>query len=199
MGVVLAGLLGAAFVLNKAPAITALLNPPPPLVALEAKLERPIVLYVDGTVPEGFRDMLTALDHGTGALASGASPRTLVDLDVYVMVRADWAAFRALDGHDLASVIREQAAQKTDVNGISWFQTTLTPAQGDPRPLLVILANETGLRDVSGFCLALTLYDIARFAGNGPAFLSGAERFSARWKRCREENWTGVEDIETRG
>lgn len=193
-GAVAAGLAGSAFLLTRDRA-EAYFNPPPTLVALESTLDRPIVLYVDGQVPDTFRQSLDALDTGVGALDKGATPRRLVDLDSYVMVRKDWDAFRTLDNHDLAPVIRKQTETKTDLTSATWFEADLSASDGAQNKVLVVLATQAALDTLGPFCFAMTVHDLARFAHNGKAFQDANAREDARWKQCKAKGWTSVADM----
>lgn len=107
-----------------ASADTALLAP------LEVTLGRALVIHVDVDVSDGFTDSFQRLDAHTGAFDRQASPRTLMDVDVYVMVRDDWDVFRNIEGHDLGTAIRQRARDVTSGSDISYFQTQLTAQSG---------------------------------------------------------------------
>lgn len=191
IGVVMLGLFGAAFALNWRSAAPEA----PVLVALETTLERPLVIYADGTVPEGIRSTLVSLDVGTGALAGEAAPRTLIDLDTYVMVRDNWDAFRGLEGHDLSTLIHERTANKTDQDSLTWFDAMLTSPQGADRRVLVILATDQALANMGEFCFALTVYEMARFAQNGASFTKATTGPGSQWKQCSARGWRSVADL----
>jgi len=195
IGVILIGLLGAAFVLKQTPGLFAAKRPAPALTALEDALGRPFVLFVDGPVSPGFSRALAALDRSVGALADVPELRTLLDLDVYVMVRDDWDVFRSIRNHDLAALIRQRAQGQTADAAVTWFDTVLSgPGQAD-RNVLVILAARAGLSEFSDVCFALTIYDLARYSRNGAAFIDAADGPGTQWKQCRTEGWTSVDDI----
>lgn len=168
----------------------------PELQSLEQTLGRPIVLYIDGAVSPHIGAALLALDAPTGALATQAPVRTLMDLDVYVMLRDSWEDYRRLENHDFAPLIRQRAQGKAADAGMAWFQATQTDSTGATRDVLIVLAARNGLVGVSDFCLALTIYELARFSGNGPAFLEAREGQGSRWKQCKARGWTRVDDLE---
>ncbi len=165
------------------------------LQSLEDRLGRSIVMYVDGAVPADFSTALQALDAKVGALANPAEIRTLMDLDVYVMLRDSWDVYRALENHDLSALIRAQAQNKSAEAGVAWFEAALGGQDDAKRDVLVILAAQTGLAEVSAFCFALTIYDVARYAGNGAAFLEATEGDGSQWRYCRAKGWTSVADM----
>lgn len=190
------GLLAAAYVLTsrQVPPEEGVLEP------LEVSLARSLVLYMDGTVPPDVYSALQALDAQAQALAPDAAPRTLMDLDVYVMLRPDWDVFRAIDGHDLTEVIREKAENKSDGDGVAWFKASLASSDGSaPRNLLVILATDAALTNLGAFCFTLTVYDIARFAHHGALFSQANVGPGTQWKQCRAKGWYSTADIPAQG
>ena len=195
IGVVLIGLLGAAFVLKQAPDLFAGKRPGPGLTALEKELERPFVLFVDGAVSPEFEQALATLDEPVGALADRPELRTLLDLDVYVMVRDSWDVFRTIQNHDLAALIRQRAEGQAPDAAVTWFDTVLSGPEQADKNVLVILAARTGLSEFSDVCFALTIYDLARYSRNGAAFIDAADGPGTQWKQCRAEGWTSVDDI----
>jgi len=196
IGGFLIALLGAAFVLtvlSDAPQSSA---PQSVLQPLENALGRPIVMYVDGPVSPAFDAAIRALDAPVGALADRPDVRTLLDLDVYVMVRDTWDVFSGIEDHDLGALIRQRVRDKTADAGVAWFEAALEPVQGPRRDLLVILAAQEGLAGVDDFCVALTIYDMVRFSRNGAAFFDATEGEGSQWKRCRARGWTSVADMD---
>ncbi|MEP4248997.1 hypothetical protein [Tateyamaria sp.] len=191
IGFVVLGLLGASLVLNwhNARPTASVLD------ALEETLERPLVIHLDGQAPADFDADLVAIDEGTGALAVDAAPRTLIDLDTYVMVRDSWDTFRAIDGHDLTALIHEKTADKTATNSITWFDTMLTSDDGTKRRVLLILTTDEGVADLGDFCFALTVYELARFAQNGDAFKNALDGPGSYWMQCRSKKWRSVADL----
>lgn len=162
---------------------------------LEVTLGRPFVLYVDGDIPAGVRQSLTALDASVGAFAAGAQARTLMDVDVYVMMRDTWATYRGIENHGLAALIRENAQAKGPGDGVAWFQATLTPPDGGGHGLLVLLSAREGLGPVSDFCFALAIFEIARFSGNGAAFHEATQGPGSQWRRCHAAGWRNIADM----
>ena len=199
IGVLLAVLLGAAFVLFQPSEQVADVSSPPLMMPLETSLGRPFALYVDGPVSADFVPTLAALDTPIGALATQVTPRTLLDLDVYVMVRDTWDAFRKVEAHDLAALIRQRAADQADSAGVAWFEASVASNDGAKRDVLVILAAQAGLVEISDFCFALTIYDLARYARNGAAFADAIAGPGTQWKQCRDQGWTSVEEMRAAG
>ena len=199
IGVFLAVLLGAAFALMSSRDQATTASPEPELMPLEGSLGRPFALYVDGGVSSDFVPTLAALDAPVGALMTQATPRTLLDLDVYVMVRDSWDVFRTIEAHDLAALIRQRAAGQADGAGVAWFEAKVASNEGAQKDVLVILAAQTGLAEISEFCFALTIYDLARFARNGAAFADAVAGPGTQWKQCRDQGWTSVADMQAAG
>jgi len=168
---------------------------PEQLQSLEQALGRPFVLYVDGSVSAGFGHALSDLDATVGAIAAQADVHTLADVDVYLMVRESWDTFRSIDAHDLANLIRQNAAGQGASASMAWFQAVITPEDGAPRDLLVILATSSGLTDVSDFCFAVSVYEVARFSKNGTAFTNAKEGAGTRWRHCHAEGWQTVTEM----
>ncbi len=195
MGVALMGLLGAAFMLTRTSEQPGAAERPQGLTALETALGREIVLYVDGADHSAVRDQLLALDKDRGALAARAVPRTLVDLDVYVMLRADWDVFRAVQGHDLSEVIRENARDKAPDAGLAWFEASISSPEGTVQRLLVILATEAARDNLGDFCFAVAVYDLARFSRNGARLLNASDGQGSYWKQCQKMGWTNAADL----
>ncbi|MFL4470952.1 hypothetical protein ACERZ8_14085 [Tateyamaria armeniaca] len=195
IGVCLFTLLGVTFLLTLSPGKPAPVASAPVLQPLDDKLGRPFVMYVDGEVSPAFRDALLALDTSVGALADQPEVRTLLDLDVYVMLRGAWEDYRAIKDHDLGALIRQQAQNKGADTGFAWFEAALNAEGGTARDVLVILASRAGLSGLSDFCLALTVYDLARFSGNGPAFVEATDGDGSHWKDCQAQGWTQVADM----
>lgn len=168
---------------------------PDQLQALEQTLKRPFVLYVDGEVSADFANALSDLDARVGAIASKLDARTLADLDVYVMVRDSWDSFRRIGAHDLANLIRQHADRQGADASLAWFKAVITPDDGAARDLLVILATRSGLAQVSDFCFAVSVYEIARFSGNGSAFTAATKGEGSRWRQCHAKGWRTVSEM----
>lgn len=200
VGLVFLGLSGAAYLVKQVPpGLFGEDAGAPAMVALEDALERPFVLFVDGAVSDGFAQTLAALDAPVGALAEARELRTLMDLDVYVMVRENWDVFGAIRDHDLAALIRQRAQGQAPDAAVTWFDAALSgPEQGD-KTVLVILAARANLTEFSDLCFALTIYDLARYARNGAAFAQAGDGPGTRWKRCRAEGWSSMDDITQEG
>ncbi|MEM6374428.1 MAG: hypothetical protein AAF727_16875 [Pseudomonadota bacterium] len=196
VGGCLFALLAAAFLVvgdrhpSNAPA-----EPVPALRALEDRLGRPVVMYVDGPVTPAFNDALADLDALVGALAAEPVVRSLLDLDVYVMLRDTWPSFDEVTDHDLGSLIRERARAQAPDTGATWFEATLQGADKTQREVLVILVARDLLAGGGDFCMALTIYDLARFSGNALAFVTADSGEGTHWRRCRKEGWRSVADL----
>lgn len=211
MGVGLLAILGIAFAFNygsdvgtPAPADEALPEqvaasadaaPLAPLEPREVTLGRALVIYVDGNVPDGFADSFQRLDTKDGAFDRQASPRTLMDVDVYVMVRDDWDVFRNIEGHDLGTAIRQRVADVTSGSDISYFQTQLTSQAGGRHDLLAILATKETVSELGPFCLAMVVRDMARFAHHGAQALTAQSGPGTSWRDCKTRGWTSMADI----
>lgn len=210
MGVGMVAILGIAFALNygsdgdaTAPQGAALpeqaalvgTSPRAPLEPREVTLGRALVIHVDGEVPDGFADSFQRLDADTGAFDRQASPRTLMDVDVYVMVRDDWDVFRNIEGHDLGTAIRQRARGVTSASDISYFQTQLTSQAGGRHDILAILATQDTVAELGPFCLALVVRDMARFAHHGTQALTAQSGPGTSWRDCKTHGWTSMADI----
>lgn len=195
MAVVLLGLLGAAYVLFDGSTDDADAQATVVLDALDKSIERPLVVYVDGQAPDGFDDYLRGLDAKEGALATDASPSSLIDLDAYVMLRSDWDVFRAIEGHDLQDLIRERTRDNGPDQGVTWALAELVSVEGVEKEVLLILATEAGMDSLGAFCFAVAIYDMARYAHNGAAFLNAEQGPGSYWKSCKSRGWSSPADL----
>ncbi|MEM6759638.1 MAG: hypothetical protein AAF601_09200 [Pseudomonadota bacterium] len=175
--------------------------PPPPApdaraVPLEEVLGRPIVMYAEGTLGQGFFETLRALDADTRAFDYGTQPTSLADVDVYLLKLQTWDAMRARTDHVLHSNIVANLDGLAETTSFSWFRVRLG-RQNDStlRGVLVILANDQGLQNLSQFCTVLSIYDLLRYAHDGAALTDTTGPPVLRTDQCRNDGWQSVADL----
>ena len=169
----------------------------PVMVALDDVLQRQFVMVVDGDDGAALYDIIQRADAGQGALDTETIPRTLMHLDVYVLVKGTWDAFKTTQGHDLHEVIQENLPDSNDRSGLTWFPATLSAkdTDGAAKTVLVVLVNRSGLVGMNQLCRALALYDVARFAGGSSGFSAAESGPGTQWRRCVNEGWTTFADV----
>ncbi|WP_134643140.1 hypothetical protein [Pseudaestuariivita atlantica] len=160
---------------------------------LEAALERPFALRLWRSNRAFLEILLSDLDAGRGAIAAEPG-RDLFDLDVYVMFLADFDAPEDAEGHVLEQVLRRELARLGPASNFALFRVPLTRNSDGAQKALNVIAVETGtMREISDLCLAVILYDMARWYFSSPPALA-LDKVGGRSNLCQREGWRSVEE-----
>ncbi|MGR3501484.1 hypothetical protein [Pseudaestuariivita sp.] len=134
------------------------------------------------------------LDEELNAVADELPGGELFDIDVFVMMLPSFAGEQDLEGHALQQMVERELRTADEENAILFRSAPMTRnSDGAQKPLYLILLDTSRLTTMSDLCLAVGIYDLARWGVSGPPQLS-FPRALARLETCLEEKWTSVAD-----
>lgn len=172
---------------------------PSPLVPYEQRLGRPIVFFAEGTLGANFFANLRDLDATVQAFDYDTQPQSLADIDVYMLKAPTVADMRGRSDHALHDRIVAELEGQSDTQSFTWFSVGVSKSgQEDTRDVIVILANDYGLTNLSEFCLNVYIYEMVRFAHDTTAFQAAQNDGALMFNACERNGWTSVADMDER-
>ena len=157
--------------------------------SLDQALGRPFVLAMDGD-PAPLPALIGALDRHTNAVLFPTSTIDIFSVDVYALFMNGKGADAIDPNHPLREPILEELAKAEPGSGINIFTISVNRDEdGANRTLGVILIDTSTTTELSYLCMAVGLYDQARWF-----FTIGAQNQTyQRFLACHEQRWTRLE------
>lgn len=164
---------------------------------LETALERPFVLRLWRSNRAFLEFTFLDLDQEVKALAAEAPTNDIFDIDVFVAFVDQFASPSGIEGHMLEPVFRRELAKAGPGENIRMFSVPLTRnSDGAQKGLHVIAVETSTTRQLSDLCLAIAIYDTARWFFSS-SLRDGVQAAMERGSACHRTGWSSVEDALT--